>query len=240
MNAFEELIRWLTDPKNWSGPTAIPGRVLEHISISLVSVAIGAMVALPAALIIGHFRRAEFLVVSVANFGRAIPSFAVLALALPITVRLGLGLGYWPTVIALVLLAIPPILTNTYVGIQQVDGDAVEAGRGMGLSERDVLFAIEIPIAAPMIVGGLRTAVLQVVATATLAALVGVGGLGRYILDGFALRDSGRILGGALLVAALAFAAEMLFALIQRAVTPATATVTKREALRPSSASPVV
>jgi osmoprotectant transport system permease protein len=240
MNALEELFRWLSDPANWSGPNAIPDRVLEHVAISLLSVALASALALPTGLVVGHARKAEFLIVSIANLGRAIPSFAILALALPLTIRLGLGLGFWPTVIALFFLAIPPVLTNAYIGVQQVESDVIEAGRGVGMSERELLLRVELPIASPVVVGGLRTAVVQVIATATLAALVGWGGLGRYILDGFSVRDTGQILGGALLVAALALVAEMSFALIQRAVTPRMDSARKREALRPSAASPIV
>lgn len=223
MNYLAEVTRWLTDPQNWAGPAGIGNRLSEHVQISLLSVTLACVVALPAGLAIGHFRRGRFVVVSVANLGRAIPSFAILALALPVTIGLGLGLGFWPTVIALFLLAIPPILTNTYVGIEGVDADTVEAARGMGMSEAEVLFRLELPLAAPLVVAGLRTSVVQVVATATLAALVAWGGLGRFIIDGFAIRDNVQILGGAILVAALAVAAELLFEALERLVTPMTA-----------------
>lgn len=223
MNYLAEVTRWLTAPQNWAGPAGIGNRLSEHVQISLLSVALACVVALPAGLAIGHLRRGRFVVVSVANLGRAIPSFAILALALPVTIGLGLGLGFWPTVIALFLLAIPPILTNTYVGIEGVDADTVEAARGMGMSGAEVLFRLELPLAAPLVVAGLRTSVVQVVATATLAALVAWGGLGRFIIDGFAIRDNVQILGGAILVAALAVAAELLFEALERLVTPMTA-----------------
>ena len=216
MEVLSSVLEWFRDPANWAGSTGVPARMLEHIYISFLSVGMSALVALPAALYIGHTKRAEFLVVSVANLGRAIPSFAILAIMLPITIRMGLGLGFWPTVIALFLLGIPPILTNTYVGIQGVDADTIEAARGMGMTGGQILRKLEVPLAAPLIVAGFRTALVQVIATATLAALVAWGGLGRFIIDGFAVRDDARIAAGAILVAALAIAAELSFGLVQR------------------------
>jgi osmoprotectant transport system permease protein len=232
----ETVACWFRDPANWSGPNGIPTRLLEHGYMSLLSVGVAALVALPIGLLIGHTGRGAFLAISIGNLGRAIPSFAILAIALPITLGLGLGLGFWPTVIALVFLAIPPILTNTYVGVAGVDADTLEAARGMGMTEGQVLRRIELPLAAPLVIAGLRTAAVQVVATATLAALVAWGGLGRYIVDGFAARRNERILGGAVLVAALAILTEVAFAAIERLVSPRTAS--RRRRSTPSS-SPV-
>jgi len=160
--------------------------------------------------------------VTIANLGRALPSFAILALALPISIQLGLGLGFWPTFAALFLLAIPPILTNTYIGVKGVDPDVVEAARGMGLSGWQVLYRIEVPLAAPLIVAGLRTAAVQSVATATLAALVAGGGLGDYIRLGFRASQDDALLGGAILVALLAIVTEVALSLLERAVRQAT------------------
>lgn len=221
MSFLREVLEWFTDPANWAGVSGIPNRAFEHIEISVLSLVLASLIAVPAGLYIGRTRRFEFLVVSVANFGRAIPSFAILALALPLTIRLGLGLGFWPTVIALFLLAIPPILTNTYVGVQEIDPDVIEAAAGTGMSGRDLLIKVELPLATPLIVVGLRTAFVQVIATATLAALVAWGGLGRFIVDGFSVRDQPQIFGGALLVAFLAIAVEFVFGLIERIVRPA-------------------
>jgi osmoprotectant transport system permease protein len=220
VGAFEQLWGWLFDPANWSGSAGILFRTLEHVQISLLAVIAAALVALPVGLFIGHTRRAEFVTVTAANLGRAIPSFAIVALTFPIAVQLGWGLGFWPTLIALILLAIPPIITNTYVGVRDVDPDAVEAARGMGMSERDVLFSIELPLAAPLIVAGIRTSSVQVVATATLGALVAWGGLGRFIIDGFAQQNDGMLLGGAILVAALAIATEIGLGVVERMVNP--------------------
>ena len=218
MEFLREVWRWFLE--NWSGDTGILHRLTEHAEISLFSLGLAALVALPIGLWIGHTKRGAFLVVSVANLGRAIPSFAILALALPFTIRLGLGLGLWPTVIALFLLGIPPILTNTYTGVANVDGDVLEAARGMGMTARQLLTKVELPLAVPLIMAGFRTAAVQIVATATLAALVAWGGLGRFIVDGFAVSDEVRVFGGALLVAGLAVMTEIFFGIAARVLTP--------------------
>jgi osmoprotectant transport system permease protein len=224
MGVLQELWGWLADPTNWRGVEGIPNRVFEHVQISLYATCAAALVAIPVGLYIGHARRFEFTVVSVGNIGRALPSFGVLALVFPLTFHLPGEIGFWPTLIALFVLAIPPILTNTYTGIKGVDRDVVEAARGMGLTGGGILRTIELPLARPLIVAGLRTAAVQVVATATLGAVVGWGGLGRFIIDGFAVRDEGQILGGALLVALLAVATEVALALLERATAPRGAT----------------
>jgi osmoprotectant transport system permease protein len=164
---------------------------------------------------VGHTRRFELAIVTVANVGRSIPSYALLVIMVILT-----GLGNEPIIVALTLLAIPPILTNGYVAIQSVDADTIEAARGMGLTARQVLFGIELPLGAPLLVAGLRIAALQIVATAGLAALVAGGGLGRFIVDGLAVRDFPRVFSGALLVAILAGLTEGAFALLQRWATP--------------------
>ena len=220
MNPFADALRFLSDPASWQGSSGIGVRLLEHAQISAVATVAAAVLAIPAGMYIGHRRRFEFLVVSVANLGRALPSFGILAFVFPFTLRYLPGIGYWPTLIALFLLAIPPILTNVYVGIKGVDPDTVEAARGMGLAERQVLLNLETPLAAPLIVAGMRTAAVQVVATATLGAVVAWGGLGRFIIDGSAQRDFGVAFAGAILVAAMAIATELGFGLLNRWVTP--------------------
>jgi osmoprotectant transport system permease protein len=224
MHTFVEVVRWLTDSGHWSGSGGIPVRVFEHLQLSAVAVALASAVAIPAGLIVGHLRRFEFLAVSIANLGRAVPSFAVLVLAYLgfLQVAPALAFGFGPTVVALFLLSIPPILTNTYVGVQAVDLDTVEAARGMGMAERDVLLRLELPLAAPLIMAGLRTAAVAVVATATLAALIGGGGLGRFIIDGFHTNDIPMVVSGAVLVALLSILTEASFAMIERAVRPRT------------------
>jgi osmoprotectant transport system permease protein len=193
--------------------------------MSLLAMVIASALAIPVGLWVGHRRRFESLAVSVAYVGRALPSFAVLVIVFILMVNYipSIAFGTGPTVVALVLLAIPSMLVNTYVGIQGVDADTVESARGMGMREREVLFGLEVPLAAPLIMAGVRVAALQVVATATLAALIGGGGLGRFVVDGFAQQDNPMLIGGALLVAALALLTEGALFLVERAVTPRTA-----------------
>lgn len=221
MTFFEELVAFVTDPVMWSGPSGIPARVVEHLSLSALSVAIAVVVAVPVGLWIGHTGRGDAIAVAVANIGRAVPSFGVLALALPFTIAIGLGLGFWPTFLALLLLAIPPVFVNAITAVRQVDRATIESARGMGLTDRQVLMSVELPLALSLIVDGIRVAAVQVVATATLAALVGWGGLGRYIVDGLAQRDNAEVFVGAFLVAALAVLTELTFGLIERYAFPA-------------------
>ena len=224
MHTFVEVFRWLTNLDHWSGSDGIPVRVLQHVEISAAAVALAAAVAVPVGLFVGHTRRWQFLSSSIANLGRAIPSFAILSIAFLIflAVAPSLAFGFGPTVVALFLLAVPPILTNTYVGVQTVDTDTIEAARGMGMSEREVLFRLETPLAAPLIMAGVRTSAVTAVATATLSALIGGGGLGRYIVDGFHTSDTVKIVAGAILVSVVAIATELGFAAVERAVTPRT------------------
>lgn len=216
MSFLASVAEWLADPTHWQGPDGIPTRVLEHLQLSGLSVAVAAAIALPIGLYIGHTGRAAFLAINAANVGRALPSLAVLAFALPVSIMLGLGLGFWPTFMAMVPLAIPPILTNAYAAIRAADADTVEAARGMGMRELQVLLAVEIPAGLPILLGGLRTASVNVIATATLGAIVAGPALGRYIVDGFALQDLERVFAGALLVAILAFGTELGFGLLER------------------------
>lgn len=220
---FSQVVEWFTDPANWSGPAGVPARLLEHLTIASISVGIASLVALPVGMYIGHRRRFEFLVVSVANIGRAIPSFGLLLLFVII-----FGLGDVPIVAVMVLLAIPPILINTYVGIQAVDADTVEAARGMGMSDLGVLGRIELPLAGGVILAGLRIATVQIVANATVAAVAAGGGLGRFIVDGFSSGDRPQVFAGAVLVAVLAIATEVAFEVLQRAAAPRTSSRERR------------
>jgi osmoprotectant transport system permease protein len=217
---MNEAVAWFTDPATWSGQTGIPWRLVEHLLISTVSVIAAMLIALPIGLWIGHTGRYANVAINVANIGRAVPSYAVIVIILPISLALvpSLGLNVIPTFLAMMLLAIPPILVNAYAGLREVDRDLVEAARGMGLREREILAGVEVPLAAPVIVGGFRTAVLNVIATATIGAVLGFGGLGRIILDGLAqgVRGTGQLIGGAILVAALAIAVDLLLAVLQR------------------------
>ena len=211
-----EVVAWFTDPANWSGTSGIPNRILEHLVLSGLAIGIGCLIAVPLGLFIGHTGRGAGAVVALGNVGRAVPSYAMLVIFVPL-----LGIGFWNALAALVLLSIPPILTNSYAGLQGVDRDIVEAGRGMGMRERQILGRVEVPIALPVIIAGVRIAAVQVVATATLAALVGGGALGRFIVDGFALRDTAMLVGGAVLVAILAVLTGRVMTIVERrAVSP--------------------
>jgi osmoprotectant transport system permease protein len=209
------LVEWFSAPAQWSGPNAIPARVLEHLGYTLLAVVIAALIALPLGALIGHTRRGELAVVGVANGLRALPELGVLVLFV-----LLLGLGLLPPTLALVLLAIPPMLAGAYSGVAGADPGAVDAARGMGMRESQILLQVEVPSAVPLVLGGVRFATLQVIATATIAAYVGLGGLGRYILDGFSVRDYPQVLGGALVVAVLSIVVELVLQGLGRLVTP--------------------
>jgi osmoprotectant transport system permease protein len=230
MHAFGDLARWFSDGQHWTGPDGVPTRVLEHVEISAAGVALALVVAIPVGLFIGHVRRGQFVAVSIANLGRAIPSFAILSIVFQLMLHYfgRNAFGFWPTVVALLLLAIPPILTNTYVGVEGVDRDTIEAARGMGMTGGQVLARLELPLALPLMIAGIRTATVQVVATATLAALIAGGGLGRYIIDGFAQNDTTKVLAGAVLVAVLAIVTELGFGLLERIVSPRTSSEGRR------------
>jgi len=218
MDLLAATFAWLADPAHWQGPDGIPTRLEEHLAICAVSLLVAAALALPIGAFIGHTGRGALVAVNAANVGRAIPSYAVLVMVLPISLRLNpeYGLDIIPTFTAMTLLAIPPILVNTYAGLREVDPDLVEAARGMGMRERQVLLRVEAPIALPVILGGLRTAAVQVVATATLGAIVAYGGLGRYLIDGIARQEDDRLLAGVILVAGLALVTEAGFAIAAR------------------------
>jgi osmoprotectant transport system permease protein len=222
VNGLLEGLQWLVDPANWSGVDGIPARVWEHVQLSAIALVIATLIAVPIGLWIGHTRRGQFWTVQLANVGRSIPSLAVLSIMFLIAVKEfpSLAFGFLPTIVALTLLGIPVILINTYVGIQQVDPDTVEAARGMGMSGRQVLSTLEVPMAMPLIMTGLRLAAVQIVATAGLAALIAGGGLGRYIVDGFALRENDRIVAGAILVAVLSLLTDLAFSLLTRITSP--------------------
>jgi osmoprotectant transport system permease protein len=220
---------WFTE--NWDGQDGYLVRGWNTIRLSAFATALAAVIAIPLGALLGHYRRGGVAAVAVVNIGRALPSFGIIALALPITIRIarnvpdgvpifGSGLGFFPASIALFLLALPPMFTNTYTGIREVDPDTVEAARGMGLTEHKILRTVEAPLASPVIIAGLRISAVQVVATSPLAALVAYRGLGRFIVDGFATQDNVEIFAGALLVALLAILTELLFGFIERRLVP--------------------
>ena len=215
MNLLQATLQWLTDPAHWQGIDGIPTRLGEHVHLSLESIAIGALIALPVGIVLGHYGRFGNLAINISNVGRAVPSFGILVIAFEV-----FGLGDLPIVLALTALAVPPMVTNSYVAMREVDPDVKDAARGMGYRELAQVLRVELPLAVPLIMAGVRTSAVQVVATATLAALVAGGGLGRYIVDGLARSDDPRTLAGALLVAALALSTELLLAGLQRALVP--------------------
>ncbi|MBF6174519.1 ABC transporter permease [Nocardia blacklockiae] len=217
MNLFTDAWRYLTDAANWGGPAGIDHRLLEHLWYSFLAVALSAVIAVPVGLLIGHTRRGAALIVGFANAMRALPTLGLLTF-----VVLLLGLGLIPPLLALVTVGIPPLLAGAYAGIANVDPDVVDASRAMGMTERQVLLRVEVPNALPVLLTGLRSATLQVVATATIAAYVNLGGLGRYIFDGISLYKYDRVLVGALLVAALALALDGLLAFVVWASAPGT------------------
>lgn len=216
MSLVADTARWLADGENWSGPDGVPARLVEHLAVSGAAVGLAALVALPLALWLGHIGRGGLLVVGLANASRAVPTFGVLI----ILVATPVGFGDRATVVALLLFAVPAILTNAYVGVRDVDKDARDAARGMGMSGWQVLRRVEVPLAMPLVLAGLRTASVQVVATATLAAYVGGGGLGRLIADGFGRADPAMTAAGGVLVALLALVVEVVLGALQKRVTP--------------------
>lgn len=212
-----DILRWLTSGESWAGPDGIAARLGEHLFYTLVVIAVAALIAVPLGLWVGHTGRGRW-VVSVANALRAVPTLGLLfALTLWLGSRLpGSSAFLVPSVIVLVLLAVPPLLSGAYAGVEAVDPAARDAARGIGMTGRQVLLQVELPCALPLVLSGLRSAVLQVVATATVAAYVGLGGLGRFLIDGLAVRDYPQTAGGALLVALLALALDGVLALVER------------------------
>jgi osmoprotectant transport system permease protein len=220
MSAWSQFVDYLTLADHWWGKRGIALRTYDHVKISVVATAVTAALGVPPALWLGHIRRGGVAASAIFNIGRAIPSFGIIALALPISLRYGFGLGFWPTMVALVALALPPIFTNTYAGMVGIDPTIVDAARGMGMRGSEVLWRVELPNALPLVLAGLRISAVQVVATATLGAYVGFQGLGSFINEGFRQQDDGKLLTGAVLVAVLAIATELLFGVGQRLLTP--------------------
>lgn len=221
MGIWDQFVDYVADPATWSGPGSFWIRLFDHVWVSVAATVIAFVLVFPMALYLGHIRKGSQAATAVVNIGRALPSFGILAIAFVVLVEMGAGVGTpWSILVALIALAAPPVFTNTIAGIQAVEPATIEAARGMGLTERQILVGIELPMAMPLVMEGLRIAFVQVIATATLGAIVAWGGLGRYIIDGFAVRDNGEILFGALAVGLLAIIAEFGFSLIQRAVTP--------------------
>lgn len=213
------IIEWLTSSATWSGPTGLGARIVEHVWFSLLAVAIAAVIAIPLGLWVGHTGRAKWLV-SLANSLRAVPTLGLLfAVALWLGPRIEGNLAFLvPSIVVLVVLVIPPILSGVYAGVEAVDPAARDAARGMGMRGLEVVRQVEIPNAMPLMLSGLRSAFLQVIATATVAAYVGLGGLGRYLIDGIKTGDYVSTAGGAVVVSVLALLVDGVLALVQRLV----------------------
>jgi osmoprotectant transport system permease protein len=224
MNFLGDVFDFLTSSDQWHGNESIPNLIGQHLQLTIVSVLVAAAVALPIGILLGHVRTGGTVAVNIANIGRALPAFALLILAVQ-WVGIGDPTGVLtpvqsvPAFIAMFALALPPMLANAYVGMASVDDEIREAARGMGMNGREMIWHVELPNAVPLVMAGVRTATVAVVATATLAAYVDSGGLGRYIVDGFAVNDNVKVFAGGLLVALLAIALELLLALLQRAIT---------------------
>jgi osmoprotectant transport system permease protein len=246
---LQDIIDWFNNGDHWTGAEGIPHLLWQHVQISFIAVITAVVIALPIGLFFGHHRRGSFFAINLANVGRALPALALLLIAVN---RFGvgdppgwmqtIGIGSIPTFLVLVALAIPPIVTNTFAGVSGADPETVDAARGMGMSGGQVLRRVEMPIASPLIMAGIRTSAVAVVATATLAAIVGWGGLGRYIYDGSRVHDYERLFAGALLVALLAIAVELSLAIVQHFVVPKGLRVAAhsgdRDGAKPASVNP--
>ncbi|MBA2626307.1 MAG: ABC transporter permease [Acidimicrobiia bacterium] len=229
MEFLGDLWSFFADGDTWTGSSGLLARLRQHVTTSGVAMVIACAVALPIGIFLGHRRRGGTLAVNLSNVGRALPSFALLVLAVQ-----AFGLSSGSIYIALVALAVPPILTNAYVGVAGVDPDIRESAVGMGLRGSEVLRQVELPLAVPLVMAGIRTSAITVVATATIAAVTGEQNLGRYVVDGYAVRDNVRIVAGAIVVAMLSLLTERLLAAVQARLTPRGLSLRAREEGRPA------
>jgi osmoprotectant transport system permease protein len=215
MSYFSDAWQWLISSQNWHGANGIPERLAQHLEYTAIALAIALVIAVPVGLAMGHLRRGGFVVVTVANFGRALPTLGLVVLVFVLTAG---SAAAW--LVPLAALAIPPMLVNTYEGVLGVDRELTDAARGMGMTEWQILRKVEIPVALPLILLGIRTSAIQVVATATIAAYIGLGGLGRYIIDGLARNEYNVVAGGAAVIVLLALAVQGLFMLLAIVIVP--------------------
>jgi osmoprotectant transport system permease protein len=222
IDIVSDLWGFISSADNWAGSNGIAARSRAHLWISVVATALATAIALPPALILGHLGKAPVLSVGIANIGRALPSFAVIALVLPVSISLGFGLGFWPTCVALVALGIPPIFTNTYTGVTTTPPALREAAKGIGMTPAQLLLKVELPHATTVILTGFRISAVQIVATASLGALVGYQCLGSYVIEGLAqpTRARDRLLTGAVMIAAMAMAVDFLITRVEGYLTP--------------------
>jgi osmoprotectant transport system permease protein len=235
VNFFVEAFAWLADPVHWTGADGIPTRLGQHLWYSALSVVIASVIAIPVGYLIGHTGRGRSIAVSISGGARALPSFGVITL-----IALSVGIGLTAPIISFVILAVPSVLAGAYSGFEAVDRKTVDAARAVGMTEWQIMAKVEMPLGLPLLIGGIRSAVLQVVATATLATFVGAGGLGSYIITGLRANDYPKMLAGSILVIALAVVLEVLFSIVQRLVVPAGVTAgrpsdTRSKAVRPGA-----
>ena len=211
MSVVDDTIDWFSDGSHWSGEDGVPNRLIEHLGYSALTVGVAAAIAIPIGLWIGHTGRLRGVAVALTGALRALPTLGLLTWFVLLA-----GIGLTAPILALVILAIPPLLAGAYSGLEAVDRQTIDAARAMGMTEWQILARVEIPLALPLLVGGFRSAVLQVVATATVAAYVGLGGLGRFIIDGQRLSDYPQMVSGSILVIVLALALDVVFVGIQK------------------------
>jgi osmoprotectant transport system permease protein len=222
MSIASDTVTWFTTSDNWSGDFGVPNRLVEHVQYTAITVVIASVIAIPIGLWIGHTGHLRGFAVVSSGALRALPTLGVVTYLGAFT-----GIDLTATIVALVVLAIPPLLAGAYAGVESVDRQTVDAARAMGMTEWQILRQVEVPLGLPLIVGGVRSATLQVVATATVAAYVGTGGLGRFLIDGLAVRDTPQVLAGSILVIALALVLDAIFATLQRlaSTTPTTSDI---------------
>jgi osmoprotectant transport system permease protein len=211
MSVVSDTIDWLGDSTHWSGDDGVPHRLVEHLGYTALTIGIAGAIAIPLGLWIGHTGRLRGLAVAVTGAMRALPTLGLLTFIVLYT-----GIGLTAPIVALTVLSIPPLLAGAYSGLESVDRQTVDAARAMGMTEWQILTKVEVPLALPLIVGGIRSAALQVVATATVAAFVSLGGLGRYIIDGQKVSDYPQMVSGSVLVVALALVIDGVFAALQK------------------------
>jgi len=227
MNLFADAVAWILDPAHWGGPNGIDTRTIEHIAISLLVVGIATVIAVPIGYLIGHTGKGRGIVVALAGAVRALPTLGLLIL-----LALNLGIGLQAPILAFVVLAVPSILAGAYAGFDAVDRRIIDAARAVGMTEMQIVFKVEIPLGLPLLMGGMRSAVLQVIATATLADYVGGGGLGSFIFLGLQTGDYSQMLAGSIVVVILAIIFEIIFSTLQRLVVPAGVTATQSPRVR--------
>jgi osmoprotectant transport system permease protein len=211
VSVVSQAVDWLSESSHWSGDDGVPHRLVEHLGYTAETVVIASAIAIPIGLLIGHTGRMRSLAVGVSGALRSLPTLGLLTFVVTL-----IGIGLTPAIVALVVLSIPPLLAGAYSGLESVDRQTIDAARAIGMTEWQILTKVEVPLALPLIVGGIRSATLQVVATATVAAYIGLGGLGRYIIDGQAVQDYPQMLAGSFLVVALALVLDGIFAGLQK------------------------